>query len=162
MPSTPIAAITKYTARGSSAACWLPACANIASPTRAEINAGTDLSGQVADASGWSVSSSQIETPDLATRYTSTIPGVISADDSSLTMYADLEGVDAGVLMARDTVGFIAWFDGGDVPGNKCRIFPVTVSSVSHQTSVDGSAADTLMFSYAITSEPAENVTVPA
>lgn len=161
MAATPIAAIVKYTARGSSKIVWCPAVADITAITRLELDAGTDLSGQVADASGWSVSSSQIETPDLDTRYTSTIPGVISAEDSSLTMYADREGVDGSVLMPRDEVGFIAILDGGDVPGNKARIFPVTVSSVSHQMSVGGGEADTIVFSYAITDEPAEGVAIP-
>lgn len=162
MVATPISSITKYTARGSSKTYWLPACANIESPTRLELNAGTDLTPQVADESGWSTSSNQIPTPDKDTRYDSTIPGVISAEDSSITMYADREGGDATLLMPRDEVGFIAMMDGGDIPGNRCRIYPVTVSSVSHMASVDGSSADTNMFSFAITSEPAEGVTVPA
>lgn len=162
MAATPISPITKYTARGSSKSYWLTACADITAPTRIELNAGTDLTPQIADESGWSVSSAQIETPDKDTRYTSTIPGVISAEDSSCTMYADKEGTDATVLMPRDETGFYVILDGGDIPGNKMRVFPVTVSSVSHQASVDGSSADTNMFSFAITDEPAEGVTVPA
>lgn len=162
MAATPISPITKFTARGASKTYWLTACADITAPTRSELNAGTDLTPQIADESGWSVSSSQIDTPDKDTRYTSTIPGVISAEASSCTMYADKEGVDATVLMPRDEAGFYVILDGGDIPGNKMRVFPVIVSSVSHQASVDGSAADTNMFSYAITDEPAEAVTVPA
>lgn len=161
MVATPISSITKYTARGTSKTYWLPACADITAPTRSELNAGTDLTPQVADESGWSVSSAQIDTPDKESRYTSTIPGVISAEASTITMYADKEGADATVLMPRDETGFIAMMDGGDIAGNKCRVFPVTVSSVSHQASVGGGEADTNLFSYAITDEPAENVTVP-
>lgn len=162
MAATPISAITKYTARGTSKTYWLTACADITAPTRPELDAGVDLTPQIADEQGWNVSSSQIDTPDKDTRYTSTIPGVISAAESSCTMYADKEGGDATLLMPRDETGFYVILDGGDVAGNKMRIFPVTVSSVSHQASIDGSAADTNMFSFAITSEPAEGVTVPA
>lgn len=162
MPAPAISAITKYTSQGATKVYWVPTISNTASPTRSELNAGTDLSGQLMDASGWSVTSEQIETPDLATRYTSTIAGKITAEESTLTMYADLEGDDARDLMPRDETGYIVWMDGGDVASNKMDVFTVTVSSVSKQRSVDGSDADTLVFSFAITAEPRENVTVPA
>jgi hypothetical protein len=162
MSATPISAITKYTSRGSTRVVWCTTVANPAAVLRSEINAGTDLSGELADASGWSVKSNQIDTPDLQSRYTSTIPGVISADDSSITMYMSKDGVDARALMPRDEVGYIIWMDGGDVAANLCDVFPVTVSAVSKMRQVDGSKADTVMFSFAITSEPSENVAVPA
>jgi hypothetical protein len=162
MAAPAITASIRYTSRGATKFYWIPTAADPAAPTRSEMNAGTDLSPQIADSSGWSVSSEMIETPDLASRYTSTIPGTISADDSSLTFYMSRDGVDARALMPRDETGFIAILDGGDVAANKMDVFPVTVSSHSKQRSVQGSDADTLVISYAITSEPSENVTVPA
>lgn len=161
MAAPAITASTRYTSRGKTKCYWVVSIANPAGPTRAELNAGTDLSSQVADRSGWSVESDMIETPDLATRYTSTIPGPIKAEDSSLTMYASTNGVDARALMPRDATGFIVWMDGGDVASNKMDVYPVTVTSVSKQREVDGKDADTLVFSYAITSVPSENITVP-
>lgn len=161
MAAPAITASTRYTARGTSRAYWVPTISNKAAPTRPELNAGTDLSTQLADSSGWSVKSNQIEAPDLSTRYTATIPGVITAEDSSLTLYSSKNGVDARALMPRDAVGFIVWMDGGDIASNKMDVFPVTVSSVSKQRQVDGGKADTLQISYAITSQPAEDVTVP-
>jgi hypothetical protein len=162
MAAPAITASTRYTARGSTKVYWVATISSKAAPTRGELNAGTDLSTQVMDAEGWSVESEQIETPDLATRYTSTIPGSITAEDSSLTMYASKNGVDARALLPRDAVGFIVWLDGGDVAANKMDVFPVTVSSVSKQRSASGEDADTLVISFAITSEPAENIAVPA
>lgn len=162
MAATPISSITKYTSRGTTKHYWVPAIADPAAPTRVELDAGTDLSPQVADATGWSVSSTTIPTPDEATRYTSTIPGVIEAETSTLVMYMDKEGVDARVLMPRDESGFICVMDGGDIAANKFDVFPVTVTSVSKGRSVGGSEADRLTFTYAITDEPTENVTVPA
>jgi hypothetical protein len=162
MAAPAITASTRYTSRGSTKCYWVATISSKAAPTRSELNAGTDLSPQLMDAEGWSVESEQIETPDLATRYTSTIPGSITAEDSSLTMYASKNGVDARALLPRDAVGFIVWLDGGDVAANKMDVFPVTVSSVSKQRSASGEDADTLVISFAITSEPAENVAVPA
>jgi hypothetical protein len=162
MAAPAITASTRYTARGSTKCYWVASIASKSAPSRAELNAGTDLSSQIMDAEGWSVESEQIETPDLATRYTSTIPGSITAEDSSLTMYASKNGVDARALMPRDAIGHIVWLDGGDITGNKMDVFPVTVSSLSKVRSASGEDADTLVISFAITSEPAESVSVPA
>lgn len=162
MPAPAITASTRYTSRGTTKIYWCPAVASPAAPTRAELNAGTDLSPQIADRDGWSVESEMIETPDLANRYTSTIPGVITAEDSSLTMYMSKNGVDARSLMPRDQSGFIVILDGGDIAANKMDVYPVTVMSVSKNREVDGGDADTLMVSYAITAAPSENIAVPA
>lgn len=161
MPATSIAASVRFTARGLTKCYWVATISNKAAPTRGELNAGTDLSPQLADASGWSVSSEQIPTPDLATRYTATIPGGITAEDSSITLYMSKDGVDGRTLMPRDQVGHIVWLDGGDTATYKADVYPVTVSSVSKQRSVSGEDPDTIVFSYAITAQPSENVTVP-
>lgn len=161
MAAPAITASTRYTARGQTKTYWVVTIANPASPTRGELNAGTDLTPQIADAKGWSVKTNMIDTPDMANRYTSTIPGVISADDSSLTMYLSKNGVDARALMPQDAVGYIVWLDGGDIAANKMDVFPVTVASHSKQRNADGGNADTLMLSYAITSAPSTNIAVP-
>jgi hypothetical protein len=162
MPPPVITSPVKFTARGTSKVYWIPTIANRAAPTRLELNAGQDLSPSVTDSSGWSVSTEQIEAPSLADRYTPTIPGSISAEDSSLTLFASRNGIDARTLMARDNIGNIVWMDGGDTAGNKADVYPVTVSSVSKQRQVRGGDPDTLVISYAITDVPSENVTVPA
>jgi hypothetical protein len=159
--TAPIVASQKYTARGTSKVYWVPAIANRDAPTRAELTAGTDLSRSVTDSAGWSVSTEQIEAPSLADRYTPTVPGTITSEDSSLTMFASKNGIDARSLMPRDASGHIVWMDGGDVAGNKMDVYPVTVSSVSKQRQVQGGEVDTLMIAYAITDVPSENVTVP-
>jgi len=163
MPATNISAATRFTSRGSTVIYWLTA---IASPTtavtRAELNAGTNLSPQIMDGSGFTVSSEQIDAPDMATRFTSKIAGSITAEDSSLTMYASKTGVDARQLMAQDTPGFIVILYGGDVAGQKMDVWPVTVSSVAKQISFGGDAPDTLVFSYSPTSVPTSTLAIPA
>lgn len=161
MAATPIAAATRYINPETTKVLWLPALANKNAPTRAEINAGTDLSGDVADNSGWMVTSNQSDAPDMGSRFTGKVAGRISADDSSLSMYASKNSVDARSLMPRDTAGFVLWLDGGDVPGQKGDAFPVTVSSVSKPRSV-GDEPARITFQYAVTSQPAENFTIPA
>lgn len=161
MAAPAITASTRYTSRGTTKIYWVVTIANYLLPTRAELNAGTDLSPQLTDSSGWSVKANQIPTPDLASRFTTSVPGEITAEDSSLTMYASKNGVDARTLMPQDTVGNIVLLYGGDTAGNKMDVWPVTVASVSKQISVDGSKADTLMISYSPSNVPASSVTIP-
>lgn len=161
MAAPAITASVRYTSRGTTKVYWVPAIASYASPTRSELNAGTDLTPQLMDSSGWAVSSEQIDTPDAANRFTSKIPGAITADDSSLTMYASKNGVDARSLMPQDATGYIVLLLGGDTTGNKMDVWPVTVASVAKQISLQGSDADTLLISYSPTSVPAQNVTIP-
>lgn len=161
MPATPIAAANRYFPTGTTKYVYCPLVANKLAPTRSEINAGTDLSGEIAAVDGWRVASELIEVPDINSRFTSKIPGRTSADDSSITFYADPSGADARGLFPRGTVGFIIRFDGGDVPGRKMDVFPISVSSAPKDMGTGDDAA-TIEIMFAITSEPAENVTVPA
>jgi hypothetical protein len=161
MAAPAITASVRYTSRGTTKIYWVVTIANYLSPSRGELNAGTDLSPQLNGSAGWSVSSEQIDTPDMANRFTSKIPGAITAEDSSLTMYASKNGVDARGIMPQDAVGFIVLLFGGDTTSNKMDVWPVTVASVSKQISVQGGDADTLVVSYSPTSVPAQNVTIP-
>lgn len=161
MPTPQITASTRYFDVGTTKVYFLPAVANIAAPTRTEMDAGTDLSREIAEIDGWSVSSSQIQVPDFATRFTAQIAGRIEAADSSLTFYASENSTDVRSLLPRDTDGFVLWLDGGDTPGNKMDVYPVTVTSVSKMRSA-GAEAARIQVGFSITREPAEDITVPA
>ncbi len=160
MAATPIAAASRFINPGVTKVYWVVSIANKSAPTRSELNAGTDLSGELADVNGWVVSSNQVDTPDMGSRFTSKIPGRITADDSSLSVYESQTTVDARSLMPRDTTGFVVWMDGGDVAGQKMDVFPVKVSSVAKSRST-GDDPGRLTFQYSITSQPAEDVAIP-
>lgn len=140
---------------------YVPTVANKAAITRAELNAGTDLSDDVADQEGWTVTSEEIETPDLGSRFTSKIGGRTSVDDCNLTMYASEDSVDCRTLLPRGTTGFVVWMDGGDVAGHKCDVFPITVIANSAMRSIGDDAARRQV-QFSVRDEPAESVTVPA
>lgn len=161
MVATPISASTRYSNVANTVPYWVPAIANKNAPTRGELNAGTNLAPENAAADGWKTSSDQIETPDMATRFTSKIPGRLNADDSSITMYMDLGGTDARSLMPVDTNGFVVWMDGGDIAGRKMDVFPVRVASHGKTRSVEGTDAAQVEIQYAITGQPAENLIIP-
>lgn len=158
-PNTP-AAITRFFGVGTTQILFCPSIANKAAPTFAELDAGTELTRDIADISGWMTNSEFIDVPDLGTRYTSKIPGRITSEDSTLTFYADedLGSGDAGALLPRDTSGYIVIADGG-LASAKGDVFQVTVGSNSIQRSVDDSVKRVV--SFAIRSQPAEAVTLP-
>lgn len=153
---------TRYFRRNVTKIYYLPviALAN-RTPTRPEIVAGTDLSPQIADINGWSVTSGTIDTPDLASLFTPQIGGGTSAESSSLTFYADKLGVDVRTVLPRGTVGYILICDGGDVPTKPADVFPISVTSLGKLRTL-GDEAARIQVTFAITSQPAEDVILPA
>jgi hypothetical protein len=161
MAATPITPASRFFRPGITKCYWVPSIANISAPTRSELNAGTDLSKDVADIAGWMVTGQAIPTPDLNSRFVGNIPGLTNADESSITYYESEDGVDARSLMPRDEDGNIVWLDGGDVAGRFMDVFPTRVLSVGKSRSM-GAEPARFTTQYAITDEPAENVVIPA
>ncbi|MEU9208552.1 hypothetical protein AB0D27_11500 [Streptomyces sp. NPDC048415] len=159
MVATPIAATSRYIPPGTTHYYWVATIANYNSPSRSELNAGTDLTGEVMAVSGFATSSDQQDTPDLGSRFVPKIPGRITADDSSITMYASSNSSDARTLMPRDTAGYVVIFPEGDITGQKMDVFPVKVTGVPKSRDIENPA--NMVFQYAITKIPAENVTIP-
>ncbi|MEV4093786.1 hypothetical protein [Streptosporangium saharense] len=160
MAATQITKVNRYWPKGTLKWYWVPTIADINAPTRAELDAGVDLSREVAAYEGWTTSSNFENAPDVNSRFVSKVAADIEAEDSSLTMYADPSGSDARTLMSRGEEGNIVRFGGGDVPGRKMDVFPVEVGSVSKPFEMD--AVPVCTFQFAITAEPAEDVAVPA
>lgn len=161
MAATDIATSIRYINKGVTRFVFCTTVSDISAPTRLEINAGTDLSKQIMDLDGWKVESANVETPDLASTFTGSIPGSTSAGDSSLTMYADLGGTDVRSLLPRGTNGFMLIMDGGDVAGRTMDVFPIRVGSQGKSRSVDDDPA-VIEITFYITSEPEENAVIPS
>jgi hypothetical protein len=160
MPATPLPTSERFFAPEISRIYFVLTIANIASPTRAEINAGTDLTNEIADLSGWSVTTGMIATPGM-TRFTPQIPGRTSAEDSSITFYGDQGGDDVRTVLARGDRGYVIFCDGGDITGHLADVFPVQVRNVGKLRSL-GDEGFRLTVGFAITRVPAEDVLLPA
>lgn len=161
MAATPITQSTRYFRRGVTQIYYLPDVADPDNPTRTEMDAGTDLSPEVADISGWQVTGGEIDTPDLATVFTGSIPGSTDVEDSSITFYASQDGADVRELLPRGTSGFVMIMGGGDTADNKADVFPIRVRSVGKEYSLDDEAARAQV-QFSITREPSEDVTIPS
>lgn len=160
MSATPITVSDRYYRQGVSQVLWVPTIANPASPTRSEINAGVDLSGEVSAASGWEVTGNTEDTPALGSVFIGKVPSTTTAGDSSLTFYADSTSTDVRTLLQRGASGYIVWMWEGDVAGQLMDVFPSRVTSAPKQSDVSSVAQ--IMVNFAVTREPAENVTIPA
>jgi hypothetical protein len=160
MPATPITPAIRYYRAGVTRVYFCSTIANKSAPTRAELNAGTDLSGDVAAINGWEPTSNFENAPDLLSTFVSKVASSVEVGDSSLGMYASSNSVDARGLFPRGTTGFVVMLDEGDANPKKMDVFPVTVASAPKQRDI-GAVAQ-IVVSFAITSAPAENVTIPA
>lgn len=160
MSASPITASTRYYRMGVSKAIWVPTLATYQSPTRSEINAGTDLSNEIAAAGGWEVTGNTEDTPALGSVFIGKVPSTTTAGDSSLTMYADETSVDVRTLLSRNSSGYIVWMWEGDVAGQLMDVFPVRVTSTPKVSDISSVAQITVNF--AVLHEPAENVAIPA
>jgi hypothetical protein len=158
--ATPLASSTRYYPPGTRQVYWVPSIASKDAPSRAELDAGTDLTGEVSAMAGFDPTSATVDTPDLSTRFTSQIPGAITVSASTITLYASDDSQDVRQVMPRDTSGFIVVFWEGDVADNLMDVYPVRVTAAPKD--VTTTDAESITVNFAVTSEPAENVDIPA
>lgn len=157
-----ITASVRYFRPGTTKVHWVRTIATYTTPTRSEITAGTDLSGEIAEITGFTVVSESIDTPDLANRFVSKIPGRITAEDSSINFYATSTGfTDARSVLPRDTTGFLIFMDAGDVTTTgRMDVWPATVASVGKLRGLEDPAM--VQVTFTPTRVPAEDVVIPA
>lgn len=152
--------MARYFRRGKSKVIFAPAVAG-ASPTRPEITAGTMLTPQIAEVSGFQFSNSPIATPDLDSVFTSTIAGEDTAADSGFTFYDDDAAATIRTALAKGTKGFILLFPYGDVPTKRVEKWAVESTGVGDEWSAGNDPAR-FTVQFGITAPPVTNGTVPA
>jgi len=136
--------------------------ANYLLPTRAELNAGVDISAQIVagGVTGFSLAGSTSDVPDMGTKFTSTIPGRLTSASNSIDSYLDQGSNDIRSLLPRDTNCYVVWLWDGDVPGRLMDVFPVRVLTQAVDTNTEDPAKVSIEF--AITRIPGISIKVPA
>ena len=163
MPTPLATAAVRFTDNATSVVYFVPSiAATNLTPTRAELNAGTNIGVDLNDLDGWSIEADQIDTQALNDAFRTKIPGSLQSPDSSLTFYTSKSGVDIRALLPRGTSGYVIFLDGGDIAGNKAEVYPVTVTSNAVMRTMQGKEAAKVKVGFAITRTPAQLVTVPA
>ncbi|MER6010165.1 hypothetical protein [Streptomyces bluensis] len=155
----------RFMRRGITKILWLKSIASSGLiPTRTEISPpnATDLTEAISDVEGWSLTNEAIETPDMATTFTPSIPGNDKADNSSLTFYEDQFNDDMETLLPKGATGYVVFLRKGDIPESKSMdTFPVQVASRTAQYNAGNEAAK-FQGVFTITSPPALDAPVPA
>lgn len=137
-----------------------PAIANpTVGPTRAELTAGTPLT-DIAAISGFNLTGSTVPTPDLDSRFVSSVAGDDTVSDPSITFWDDDATTAIRDVLAKDTRQFIVYLPYGDVPGKRCEVWDVTSLGVNDQ--VDLSAAAQFMVGFSVNEVPVQDAVVPA
>lgn len=157
-----LASSVRYFRPGTTKVKWTTTLATYTNPTRTELNGATELSGEIAEVTGFSVTSASVDTPDLANRFVSKIPGRITAEDSAITFYASSTGfTDARSVLPRDTTGYLVFMDAGDTATTgRMDIWPATVAAVGKVRDLEDAAKQTITFTP--TRVPAEDIVIPA
>jgi hypothetical protein len=159
MPPAPLTPTNRYFPPAKRKIYWLTTCSNYNAPTRGELNAGTDLSAEIAAVAGYSLTDNPVDTPDMGSRFTSQVPGRQTAAGSSLTIYCDQVGNDARALLLNGVAGFVVCLWEGDTTGFFMDVFPARVDSQAMDTTVDDPGQ--CVFSFTCSRVPAIRVLVP-
>lgn len=134
-----------------------------AAPTVGNVTGGTNLSGSINDVSGFTFANNPIDTPDMATPFTTKIPGSDQADASVLTMYRDSVTNPLDTTLAKDTLGYVIIGDykilGTWATGDRVDVWPVQVASNAKQYSVGDDPA-LAQVTFTSTAPPVVNVTL--
>lgn len=131
----------RYFARGISQWFFLPSVSNPAAPTSSEITAGTEITDDMAEISGWDFQSNPIKTPNLKDAFTPQIPGEDTVGNSEVTFYDRNPSSDIRTLLPKGTTGYILMMPYGDTATRRAETWHVEVQSVSGIFSVGNDPA---------------------
>lgn len=160
MPPSPLTATLRYTPPGARKYYWMTTASSYLTPTRAELNAGTDLTAEIAEVSGFTLKANSADVPDLSTGFVGQVPARVNAEDSEIVFWASSTSADARTVFPRGTTGYVVILPEGDVATQKMEIWPAKVSSMFVDSNMEDPAKVHVTFS--ITKIPAQNVAIPS
>lgn len=161
MPATAMPLAQRFFQPGNVGVLFLPTivAANLV-PTAAEVTAGTDVTRELDDWSGWTVSTAFLETKDASTVLRPQLAGAVTFEGSSMTFNGSKNGTDARTVFTRGQSGYIIIGDAGVQTGKKADVYPVTVGAVAKLRNLD-STNFKIRVDFGITAVPAEDITMP-
>lgn len=160
MTAPPFSSSTRFIDPGSSRIYWVATIAVLAAPTRVELDAGVDVSGEVAEIGGFALQSEVNATQAFNQEFMTEKPGVLrTTGPPQMVMYADQGGNDIRQLWSRMDTGNIVLLHGGDVAGHLMDVWPVQIAAVSKTFSTQDAAFVAVQFT--IPTPPVTDVEVP-
>lgn len=160
MPIPKLEATNRYIIPEVTKTLLVPVIANyVTGATRIELNAGLDISDEIAAYTGWAVSGAMVATPDAGSRFVSSINGRLTAAESGFTVYADKMGEDLRKELVREQQTNVVFLDGGDVEDGPMDCFKVTCLSLSKPRDLENAMRLDVRFSI---QKFVEDLAVPA
>lgn len=153
--------MARFFRRGVSKIHFLPAVADLAAPTRAEITAGTSLTPYVNAIQGFQLSNSPIPVRNMEDVFTPQIDGEDTVQDSGFTLNDDTTDDAIRTLLPKGTAGYILLLPYGDVATKRCEVWPVKVTGYNDIWSADNDPAQSAV-TFAITDVPEQDGVIPA
>lgn len=158
--------MSRYFRRGTTKIYFAPSVADVDAPTVTELTAGTELTCDIAEISGFAFQNSPIDVPDMCAEFVKKIPGEDTADDSEMTFYEDDTSNPLFTTLAKGSQGFVVFFPygvGGASPmiGDDCEVWPVSVAKTTREWSAGNDPAR-FMTTFTIVDVPGLNSVVAA
>ena len=158
--------MARYFRRGTTKIYFVSSISSSASPTVAEMAAGTELTCSVAEISGFAFQNNPIDVPDMCAEFVAKIPGEDTADDSEMTFYEDDTTNPLLTTLAKGTTGNIVFFPYGigganPVAGDDCEVWPTTVAKTTREWSAGNDPAR-FMTTFTVSAVPALTAEVVA
>lgn len=146
--------------RGMSKIKIMPAVAGT-SPTRAEINAGVDVSPSVIGIGGFKLTNAPISYQPLDTTFDPQIDGPDTTDASTIDFADDDTDTAIRTAVAKGTPVVVGLFPYGDIPGKRCEMWRAKSTGVNDDWALDAKVM-AFQTGFAITSLPSQNSVIPA
>src|SRR6478609_7554312 len=148
--------------KGKSKFYFVPSIAAPATPTQAELTAGTQLTSALAGFTGFDAKAQFIDAPNFGAVQTPKIPGEIQSSDSSLEFNEDDTSNPLRTTLARGTVGYILVSpNGATISTSKVDVFPIQVAA-NTRNYASGNAVAKYTVDVAITSIPSSDAVMGA
>jgi hypothetical protein len=158
-----------YIPSGKSVVIILPSVASPAAPTQLEIDAGFVITepnhvgeSQLKEMEGWETDRSDVEIPNVATKFTSTIPGRGAAGSGTMTFY-DSDAVSNAVRSAleEDSTQYVLIAKAGLGTGKRAEIWPTIVSTINDSQVNSEATASTFMVRFSQYEAPTKDAVLP-
>lgn len=161
MPATPLPAWTRYFPPGTRKTYWLTAVANPGAPTRAELNAGTDLTGQIAAVNGFTLLRDSVDITPLGSQSIVLLDTTFNPTGTNeIILYASANSQDVRQTMPVNNPGFLVFLFEGDVGGQYGEVWPANLNTTYMEQNTETPGQMHLLFT--IQGMPSQVVLIPA
>jgi hypothetical protein len=151
---------TAFIHQGVSRVYLLPAVAVLTTPTRAEINAGVNLTGSLQSVGGFAIDNTLVEVAPVGAAFAEQTPGINkTTGPCTLSLYDHRTNPTIRASVAVGLSRYIILVPYGDLFTLRCEVWPVTIAAVS-DTWENGVAVYRVLFAPRVA--PTQNAVLPA